>query len=257
MEQDVDAMIRNDEELEVVRQQLGRAEAAFLSLKKSMLPKNRAKFDLMSDGYLQMIVRLRSEVDAYLGIESAYAVQPYLVVALEGNGITYGEVSLGEAADILVRLHRVFELLSEITMENTDFVSHNANAHFCDLPLLGIGPTGLRILLGEPLFKDQTCEEAFHRTTELLLEGVEMTGGSSAAHRNGGATGDRHRALYEALLYLSPALEGNIETVRLAGRAVGDRQLRPLTKASTRWLEEEIRRLDQVAPETLPASHTH
>ncbi|HVA51687.1 MAG TPA: hypothetical protein VNH11_35430 [Pirellulales bacterium] len=251
-------MIRNDEELEVVRQQLGRAEAAFLSLEKSMLPKNRAKFNLMSEGYLQMIVRLRSEVDAYLGLESAYAVRPYLVIALEGNGITFGEAPLSVVAGTLARLRLAFDLLWESTAENNDFdaPSRAANGRVCDPPLLGIAPSGLRILLGEPCLEDQEAT-AFRRTTELLIQGVEMAGGSTEPSRNGGSCADKRRAIYEALLYVSPTLEGEIETVRIGGRAVGDRQLPPLTKASTCWLKEEVHRLDQGAAEQSPAPQAH
>jgi signal transduction histidine kinase len=58
-------MIQNDDELSLVRRQLERAEAALASLKRDVLPKSEARFNLMSETYFDQIVQLRREIDEY------------------------------------------------------------------------------------------------------------------------------------------------------------------------------------------------
>lgn len=61
-------MIRNDEQMTIVRQQLGRIEDALASLRRDVLPKNKRNYEVMSEGYVDQIMALRAEIDAYLGI---------------------------------------------------------------------------------------------------------------------------------------------------------------------------------------------
>lgn len=59
-------MIRNDEELQVVRKQLHRIEKALDSLREDVLTKNRRNFEILSEGYVDQIHELKEEIDAYL-----------------------------------------------------------------------------------------------------------------------------------------------------------------------------------------------
>lgn len=61
-------MIRNNEELQVVRKQLHRIEKALDSLRQDVLPKNRRNFEILSEGYVDQIQELKKEIDAYSGI---------------------------------------------------------------------------------------------------------------------------------------------------------------------------------------------
>ena len=63
-------MIRNDEELKVVREQLARAESALDSLRRDVLPKNENTYRVMAESYVDTSLDLRGQVDEYLGIES-------------------------------------------------------------------------------------------------------------------------------------------------------------------------------------------
>jgi hypothetical protein len=63
-------MITNDAELEVVRKQLGRVEAALDSLRRDVKPKSEKMYDLMAESYIEMLRSLRKDVDAYLGVAS-------------------------------------------------------------------------------------------------------------------------------------------------------------------------------------------
>lgn len=61
-------MIASVEEFEITREQLGRAERALISLRKTVLPKNEARFRLMAEAHIEEIRNLRAEIDQYLGL---------------------------------------------------------------------------------------------------------------------------------------------------------------------------------------------
>jgi hypothetical protein len=61
-------MITNAAELEVVRKQLARVEAALDSLRQEVKPKSEANYALMSESYVEMLTSLRAEIDAFTRI---------------------------------------------------------------------------------------------------------------------------------------------------------------------------------------------
>jgi hypothetical protein len=58
--------IGNNEELKVVREQLIRAELALGSLRRDILPKNEKIYQVMSEPCIEMILKLRTQIDEYL-----------------------------------------------------------------------------------------------------------------------------------------------------------------------------------------------
>jgi hypothetical protein len=63
-------MIQNDEQLNLVRQQVGRLEDALRSLAISVRPKSESRFRVMAEGYVDQLDILRREIDQYLGIDT-------------------------------------------------------------------------------------------------------------------------------------------------------------------------------------------
>ena len=58
-------MIANNEQLELVRQQLGRAEAALASIATEVRPHSEERYQLLAESYEAMIVELREQIDQY------------------------------------------------------------------------------------------------------------------------------------------------------------------------------------------------
>lgn len=58
-------MIHNDEQLELVRQQLGHLEAAYQDLEQDVRPESEQWFQLMAEGYVKEISKLRKEIERY------------------------------------------------------------------------------------------------------------------------------------------------------------------------------------------------
>lgn len=73
-------MIESKGELQVVCDQLGRIEEALASLRSRVLPKNKRNFDVFSEGYVEMIEKLKAEIDEY------FAAHPELCGSPSGTG---------------------------------------------------------------------------------------------------------------------------------------------------------------------------
>src|SRR5947209_17167440 len=69
-------MIRNDEELTIVRAQLARIQRALESLRRDVFPQNKRNFEVMSEGYVDQIAALQQEIDAYTAAGSSTVDQP-------------------------------------------------------------------------------------------------------------------------------------------------------------------------------------
>jgi hypothetical protein len=71
-------VIHNDEQLRVVRSQLTLIEDALASLHRDVYPKNPRNYAILSEGYVEQILKLRADIDAYLGIVTEPAEQEKL-----------------------------------------------------------------------------------------------------------------------------------------------------------------------------------
>lgn len=65
-------MIKTDEDLEIVRQQLTRVESAFSALRREVQPQSEERFLLMSEAYVEQILTLRAEIDEFLGLDLVF-----------------------------------------------------------------------------------------------------------------------------------------------------------------------------------------
>jgi hypothetical protein len=69
-------MIFDDDDLELTRQQLARAEGMLASLRSKIQPVNPARFRLWAEPYIHEIRALRRDIDVYLGVEADAATAP-------------------------------------------------------------------------------------------------------------------------------------------------------------------------------------
>jgi hypothetical protein len=60
-------MIRNEQQLTIVRRQLALIEEALEALRREVLPKNKKNFEVLSEGYVDQIAVLRQDIEAYTG----------------------------------------------------------------------------------------------------------------------------------------------------------------------------------------------
>jgi hypothetical protein len=85
-------MITNDVELEVVRSQVARLDAAIEDLRRNVLPKSEQMFNLFAEAPLDMRQKLQADIDAYLRAKPvpangpAGAIEPAEAKTLESAG---------------------------------------------------------------------------------------------------------------------------------------------------------------------------
>jgi hypothetical protein len=89
----VPAAGNSDDELNLVKPQLERAEAALLSLRHDVLPKSLARYNLMAESYVDQINELRSQIEQYLGITHAADTNAEVVV---GSGARASDLAEGD-----------------------------------------------------------------------------------------------------------------------------------------------------------------
>ncbi len=63
-------MIMNDNQLAIVREQLATAEAALDAIRREVQPQNPRTYAVMAEPYIDVVLSLRAEIDAYLGISA-------------------------------------------------------------------------------------------------------------------------------------------------------------------------------------------
>lgn len=66
-------MITNDAELAVVQEQLNRLHAILAEFRRDVLPLNRRNYRLLTESYVEMMYKLRAEIDAYFEVSAPAA----------------------------------------------------------------------------------------------------------------------------------------------------------------------------------------
>jgi hypothetical protein len=93
-------MIRNNDDLSFVRQQMELAEAALRSLRDRVLPKSQANYWLFAEAYVDQIMKLRREIEEYIGIDEHLRQR----VASEHNDQASGVIRHIDAGERTFRL---------------------------------------------------------------------------------------------------------------------------------------------------------
>jgi hypothetical protein len=243
-------MIRNDEELKVVSEQLGRAQSALASLRRDVLPKNENLYHVMAESCIDTIVELRGHIDAYLDI-SIIPQSADIVISLEGDRVGLGKTSAAAVTRFIDTFRRglqsVIEILESIQRPETSRRRPRWVESICDLPLVGTGPGSLKIMLGEPtginLFNAEE-RDAFLKGLNLIFAGLEWAD-VEGLEPSGDSFYDfdpnTKQAILGLLTRLLPPRSGDIERVGFLVRTTDGSQ--GFRKAMlTRKSRERIRR---------------
>jgi hypothetical protein len=75
-------MKRVEEELQLTREQLARVESALEVIRREVLPVNPANYEILAEGYIEQIRRLRAQIDAYLGIKAVDESRPTTIAGV-------------------------------------------------------------------------------------------------------------------------------------------------------------------------------
>ncbi|MEY2724272.1 MAG: hypothetical protein RLZZ458_139 [Planctomycetota bacterium] len=220
-------MIRNNDELKIVREQLARAEAALESLRNDVLPKSRQMYQVMAEPCIDTIVELRGQIDTYLEIVTV-PESADIVISLEGDRVGLGRTSAAAVTRVIDTFRRglqsAVEIQESIRRCDTSRRRDRWVEAICDLPLVGTTAGSVRIMLGEPqtqnLFRDEE-RAAFHQALTLIFDGLvwaDIETSDAVDHPFNTLHPDTKQAMLGLLTRLLPPRTGDIERISFLGR---------------------------------------
>lgn len=99
-------MIDNDAQLDQAREAVAQLERAVQALRARVAQQNPALFAVMAEDYRANIFRLRTEIDAYLGLDAVSEAAAPLWMILEGEAISRRDISSRLLSEWLERLRK-------------------------------------------------------------------------------------------------------------------------------------------------------
>jgi hypothetical protein len=242
-------MIRNEQELKIVREQLARAESALNDIRRDVYPKNLRMYSVMAEPYADTIHELRDAIDAYYEVASIQAAD--LEIALQGDRVGLGRTSaavITRFTDTFRRgLQSAVELVESIKRADTGRRRERWVEAICDLPFVGVAPGSIRILLGEPndqsLFSDEN-RESLHKALDLIFQGLEWAGQDaiqSQEHPFTQLPKETQQSLLALLTQLLPPRTGDVSSVAFKRRRSAVDESAPIAATLTRESRTRIR----------------
>jgi hypothetical protein len=168
-------VIRNDVELEVVRKQLHRAEAALDACRRDFLPHNEVQYHLFAGSTIDLIRSIRADIDAYLGI----GPDTDLSFSLEGESVSLGNTSAGWITRTINTFRRSLQSVIGVLHADAGMVRRRAGwiERLCDLSLVGVGPGSVQVHLDLPGNIDGSSQKEERRlladALTVLFDGLE------------------------------------------------------------------------------------
>ncbi len=243
-------MIRNNDELRIVREQLARAESALESLRNDVLPKSRQMYQVMAEPCIDTIVELRGQIDTYLEIVTV-PDSADIIISLEGERVGLGRTPAAAVTRVIDTFRRglqsVVELQESVRRCDTSRRRDRGVEAVRELPLVGTTAGSVRIMLGEPQAQNLFREEeraAFHQALRLIFDGLvwaDVETSDAADHPFNTLDPDTKQALLGLLTRLLPPRTGEIERVSFLGRN-SDRSAGFRRATLTRSSRDRIRR---------------
>jgi hypothetical protein len=241
-------MIQNDEQLEVVRLQLSRAEAALESLRRDVLPKSESMYRVMAESYVDTILDLRRLIDTYLGICPRVAPAD-LVISLEGERVGLGQTSAAAVTRIIDAFRRgvqsVVEMVEAGNRPRSGRRRERWIENICDFPIIGLQPGSVQVLLAKP--EDETLFSEDNRATlqaalDLFFAGLQWADCSREAPNTDfeRLEAEKRQTILALVTQLLPPRTGDVSAVSF--RQTGPTTDQPAKLASlTRPSRERIR----------------
>lgn len=242
-------MIQNDEQLAVVREQLSLAESALASLRRDVLPKNENMYHLMAESYVDTIKELRGHVDSYLGI-NAMPVDADLVISLEGDRVGLGRTSAAAVTRFIDTFRRGIQSAVEI-IESASTPRKGGRRErwiegICDLPIVGLAPGSVQVMLAEPEDQSLFSEEnraSFQKALDLVFHGL---GWADVDDKSSDALFEEfdfetRQAILALVTQLLPPRKGEISRVRFRRRGSRGTARASLSATLTHRSRERIR----------------
>lgn len=232
-------MIENETQLKQARKALVLMENALLDAKKRVAEKNPDLFKIMAVAPLRNIIRLRQEIDEYVGVPLAIKEKAPFWVTLKGKNIAYGNapasVLSGWLTNVVGSYKKTMTFLARKASQKIekirDFISLYSELYVTEFAngSIEIGfklPTGIQL----SVFEDEINipEEALSKLSEAVTSLVSKQP-EKELEKNFPDRIERRAILAEARKLIPPK-DSLVEEVELSGVLVPDKygvRLRP------------------------------
>ena len=258
-------MIENEEQLHQTRLALEHLEAGLASLKREVLPLNQARFALMAEPVVDQIRELRTQIDEYIGMNSALTEEAELWMRLQGPEIELGDAPTSVVAAMLDLLRRGVQTVAELLQRGAVGARPTAEIkQACDLRIVGWMPgsvkVGLRLPMVSPasMFEESDIAAQARRALRLYLQTAAWAGSEDDASllENEIPDAEQRRLLLNQVARLIPRPRGGVEIVELSGREVKQKSVRlqrdsrkRVREAISRTVEEEMMNVEGILRE--------
>lgn len=228
-------MIENAAQLAQSRGVLASIEEALAALRTRIEPSNAELFKAMSEDYVDDILRIRGEIDAFTGLSSVALERAPLWLVLEGEALEATAVSTRLLSDWLSKLRKAIQNVTEYLQTGHIRIGGRPAADLVnatDPQLVAIASGSIRIGLRLPAFIVQA--DAFdteasatrgspRRAVERLLEmALWVQSGELDLPRDAFPDNDEATVIANQLSDLLPSPRGVVRIVKFEGALVPD-----------------------------------
>jgi hypothetical protein len=246
------AMIANDNELRITRERLALAEAALDACRRDFLPHNEVQYRLFAGSTVDLILSIRADIDAYLGI----GPDPDLAISLEGQSVALGQTSASIVSRSIDTFRRGLQSVAAVLHADrqSDGVPGRAAwiERLCELSLVGVGPGSVQVFLDLSATADRLFAEEDRRflddTLTTLFDGLEWAAreGEAVPPSLERLSPSTRLSVLGVVSRLLPPQTGPVEQITYRRRSAGP--ARPpcraaLTRQSRQRVHREMERL--------------
>jgi hypothetical protein len=217
-------MIQNQEQLEGTRAAIANLERALECLKRDILPKNPRRFALMAEATVADIIKLRSEVDEYIGLNAAISQEAEIWMALKGREMEFDDAPASIVGTMLRILRSGIVAIAQFSNRRSPgTLAASVIREACDPRIVAWAPGSIRIGLRLPDVAEQQARDEAREALHLYLRAAEWVGSDAGPERfeEEVRDGEFRRLLLNQVSQLIPRPQGGLELVELTNARMG------------------------------------
>jgi len=247
--------ISNEKEYESAKQALRHAEKALLSLKKNLYPKNKERYQLLAESYIDYIQKIRNQIDEYTGLTKAEEIAEPLWISLKGPNISSGKAPISTLSEYLENFRLGVQKVTEYIEEGIirrDGRPTDKIRELCNFKTR-ILPGSLKIGVSIPTYKQARFGEDLKANPVYLATTKILKGARWAILREENEIKDIFSNRKERFLILNqidritPIDKGKLSTVEFYGDIVRDYEKLKYTDKAQRKVKDALNK--EIPPE--------
>jgi hypothetical protein len=256
-------MITTDEQVDQARDALVQLERAVRALRVRVAGENPSLFNAMAEDYRANILRIRGEIDEYLGLEAAGEAAAPLWMVLEGEAISRRDISSRLLSEWLDRFRKsLYGMTSyiETGLLRAGGRPDAARLFATDPHVVAVSPGSIKVGLRMPRIEEQidwthgedASSPAVYRALEQLLAVAGWAAsGATAPPAVVAETRDELSVAARFAARLAPTKKATVRSVTFRGALVSGTEPLRLTAESRDRLDGLVKLLSHVSEESI------